>query len=109
MITWGLAAIAMMFVRGERSFYALRFLLGAAEAGFFPGVVLYLGWWFPERERARAIALFMTATAIAGIVVGPISGALLMMLPRHKRMAVAVCDGRISGNGSRARGCVLAA
>jgi len=79
MITWGLVAIAMMFVRGERSFYALRFLLGAAEAGFFPGVVLYLGWWFPERERARAIALFMTATAIAGIVVGPISGALLML------------------------------
>ncbi len=79
MITWGLVAIAMMFVRGQRSFYALRFLLGAAEAGFFPGVVLYLGWWFPERERARAIALFMTATAIAGIVVGPISGALLMM------------------------------
>ncbi|HKF29428.1 MAG TPA: MFS transporter, partial [Candidatus Binataceae bacterium] len=79
MITWGLVAIAMIFVRGQRSFYALRFLLGAAEAGFFPGVVLYLGWWFPERERARAIALFMTATAIAGIVVGPISGALLMM------------------------------
>jgi ACS family tartrate transporter-like MFS transporter len=79
MITWGLVAIAMMFVRGQRSFYALRFLLGAAEAGFFPGAVLYLGWWFPERERARAIALFMTATAIAGIVVGPISGALLMM------------------------------
>ena len=79
MVTWGLTAIAMMFVRGEKSFYTLRFLLGVAEAGFFPGVVLYLGWWFPERERARAIALFMTATAIAGIVVGPISGALLMM------------------------------
>jgi MFS transporter, ACS family, tartrate transporter len=79
MVTWGLAAIAMMFVRGARSFYTLRFLLGAAEAGFFPGVVLYLGWWFPERERARAIALFMTATAIAGVVVGPISGALLML------------------------------
>ena len=79
MITWGIAAIAMMFVRGEKSFYTIRFLLGAAEAGFFPGVILYLGWWFPDRERARAIALFMTATAIAGIVVGPISGALLAM------------------------------
>ena len=79
MITWGIAAIAMMFVRGPRSFYTVRFLLGAAEAGFFPGVILYLGWWFPEKEQARAIALFMTATAIAGIVVGPISGALLTM------------------------------
>ena len=79
MVTWGMAAIAMMFVRGAASFYTVRFLLGAAEAGFFPGVILYLGWWFPEREQARAIALFMTATAIAGIVVGPISGALLTM------------------------------
>jgi ACS family tartrate transporter-like MFS transporter len=79
MVTWGIAAIAMMYVRGERSFYAMRFLLGAAEAGFFPGVILYLGWWFPAREQARAIALFMTATAIAGVVVGPISGALLTM------------------------------
>ncbi|HKN00279.1 MAG TPA: MFS transporter [Candidatus Binataceae bacterium] len=79
MITWGMVAIAMMFVRGAASFYTLRFLLGAAEAGFFPGVILYLSWWFPEREQARAIALFMTATAIAGIVVGPVSGALLMM------------------------------
>jgi ACS family tartrate transporter-like MFS transporter len=79
MVTWGIAAIAMMFVRGEWSFHTVRFLLGAAEAGFFPGVILYLGWWFPDRERARAIALFMTATAIAGVVIGPISGALLAM------------------------------
>jgi MFS transporter, ACS family, tartrate transporter len=77
MITWGIAAIAMMFVRGEQSFYAVRFLLGAAEAGFFPGVILYLTYWFPARERARAVALFMTATAIAGVVAGPVSGALL--------------------------------
>lgn len=79
MVTWGIAAIAMMFVRGAASFYIVRFLLGAAEAGFFPGVILYLGWWFREREQARAIALFMTATAVAGIIAGPISGALLMM------------------------------
>jgi ACS family tartrate transporter-like MFS transporter len=79
MITWGVAAIAMMFVRGEASFYAMRLLLGAAEAGFFPGVILYLGWWFPAREQARAIALFMTATAIAGVIVGPLSGGLLSM------------------------------
>ena len=79
MITWGIAAIAMMFVRGPASFYTVRFLLGAAEAGFFPGVILYLGWWFPQREQARAIALFMTATMIAGVIAGPVSGALLMM------------------------------
>ncbi len=79
MITWGIAAIAMMFARGAASFYTMRFLLGAAEAGFFPGVILYLGWWFPAREQARAIALFMAATAIAGVVAGPISGALLTM------------------------------
>ncbi len=79
MITWGVAAIAMMYARGAASFYTMRFLLGAAEAGFFPGVILYLGWWFPAREQARAIALFMAATAIAGVVVGPISGALLTM------------------------------
>ena len=77
MISWGVAAIAMMFVRGATSFCALRFLLGIAEAGFFPGVIFYLTNWFPQREQARAIALFMTATAVAGIVGGPISGALL--------------------------------
>jgi len=77
LVSWGIAAIAMVWVRGPRSFYALRFLLGVAEAGFFPGVILYLTYWFPAREQARAVALFMTATAVAGIVGGPISGALL--------------------------------
>ncbi|HYB89631.1 MAG TPA: MFS transporter [Candidatus Binataceae bacterium] len=79
MVSWGLVAIAMMFVRGARSFYAMRFLLGIAEAGFFPGVIFYLTRWFPAREQARAIALFMTATAIAGVIAGPVSGALLTM------------------------------
>jgi MFS transporter, ACS family, tartrate transporter len=78
-ISWGVAAIAMMFTRGARSFYLLRFLLGAAEAGFFPGLVFYLTQWFPSHERARAISLFMTATQIAGVVGGPLSGVLLAM------------------------------
>jgi MFS transporter, ACS family, tartrate transporter len=68
-----------MFVRGAPSFYALRFILGLAEAGFFPGVIFYLTFWFPHRERARAMALFMTASALAGAVAGPVSGLLLTM------------------------------
>ncbi len=77
MLTWGLVSVAMAFVRDATSFYVLRFLLGAAEAGFFPGIVFYLTQWFPARERARAIALFMTGTAIAGVIGGPLSSALL--------------------------------
>jgi ACS family tartrate transporter-like MFS transporter len=79
MISWGVVAIAMMFTRGARSFYLLRFLLGAAEAGFFPGIIFYLTHWFPSHERARAVSLFMTATQIAGVVGGPLSGVLLAM------------------------------
>jgi MFS transporter, ACS family, tartrate transporter len=79
MISWGVVAVAMMFIRGTRSFYLLRFLLGAAEAGFFPGIIFYLTYWFPSRERARAISLFMTATQIAGVMGGPMSGLLLAM------------------------------
>jgi ACS family tartrate transporter-like MFS transporter len=69
----------MMFTRGARSFYLLRFLLGAAEAGFFPGIIFYLTHWFPSRERARAVSLFMTATQVAGVVGGPLSGVLLAL------------------------------
>src|SRR6202158_3838008 len=75
MISWGIAAIAMSTVRGAAIFFALRFILGVAEAGFFPGVILYLTYWFPARERARSVALFMTATALAGVVAGPVAGA----------------------------------
>jgi MFS transporter, ACS family, tartrate transporter len=79
MLTWGVMSTAMIFVAGPISFYILRFLLGAAEAGFFPGLILYLTHWFPARERARAVALFMTATAIAGVIGAPISSALLQL------------------------------
>jgi ACS family tartrate transporter-like MFS transporter len=77
MISWGAISTAMMFVRTAPTFYVLRFLLGAAEAGFFPGVVYYLSHWYPEGQRARAIAAFMTAVPVSGVVGGPLSGALL--------------------------------
>jgi ACS family tartrate transporter-like MFS transporter len=79
MITWGFVAAGMSLVRGPISFYSLRFLLGVAEAGFFPGMVLYLSYWFPPAHRARATALFFTSTAIAGVIGGPVSGLLLNM------------------------------
>ncbi len=79
MVTWGIVSAAMVFVNSAMTFYLLRFMLGAAEAGFFPGLIYYLTLWFPARERARAVALFMTATAIAGVIGAPISSALLRM------------------------------
>jgi MFS transporter, ACS family, tartrate transporter len=77
MVMWGIISASMCLVTGPRSFYALRFLLGAAEAGFFPGVILYLKTWFPARARARTVARFMTAAPLSGVVGGPLSGALL--------------------------------
>ena len=77
MITWGLVSGAMIFVKGAHSFYALRFLLGVAEAGFFPGIILYLSYWFPERQRAAATSLFMAAAPLSTALGSPVSGALL--------------------------------
>ena len=79
MISWGIISATMMFVRNAPTFYVLRFLLGAAEAGFFPGVVYYLSHWYPEGQRARAIAAFMTAVPVSGVIGGPLSGALLTL------------------------------
>jgi len=79
MISWGVISAAMMFVRTASTFYVLRFLLGAAKAGFFPGVVYYLSHWYPEGQRARAIAAFMTAVPVSGVIGGPLSGALLTL------------------------------
>ncbi len=76
-VTWGVLASAMIFVRSAESFYALRLLLGVAEAGYFPGIIYYLGQWFPERQRARAMSRFMLGIPIAGIIGGPLGGALL--------------------------------
>ena len=77
MISWGIVATAMALVHNETSFYALRLLLGIAEAGFFPGIILYLTYWFPARERARIVSLFMAAVPLATVVGGPVSGAML--------------------------------
>jgi MFS transporter, ACS family, tartrate transporter len=77
MISWGLVAGAMAFVTGSNSFLALRFLLGAAEAGFFPGVILYLTYWFPTRYRARMIGIFMVSIPAANALGSPLAGMLL--------------------------------
>lgn len=79
MISWGLASAAMAFAVGPNSFYAFRLLLGAAEAGFFPGVAFYLATWFPREYRTRIIAWFMVAIPISSVIGGPLSGLLLRM------------------------------
>ncbi|WP_250454184.1 MFS transporter [Caballeronia sp. ATUFL_M2_KS44] len=79
MVTWGLAAVGMAFVRGETSFYVMRLVLGAAEAGFFPGVVFYFTQWLPRDQRGRAMAVFLSGSALASVFSGPISGALLLI------------------------------
>jgi ACS family tartrate transporter-like MFS transporter len=81
MVTWGLVSAASAFVTGPHSFYALRFVLGVAEAGFFPGIILYLSLWFPARFRALAAAVFMAAAQLSTAIGSPISGAL-MELPK---------------------------
>jgi len=77
MVAWGIVSCFMIFVRGPVSFYSMRFLLGVAEAGFFPGMILYMKRWFPANARARAVAWFMTANPLAGVLGSPISGLLL--------------------------------
>lgn len=79
MIFWGIVSIAFMFLKGTTMFYVMRFLLGAAEAGFFPGVLLYLTFWYPARERARTVAMFALGGILSGVVGSPISGMLLHM------------------------------
>ena len=79
MITWGLVSVAMAFTRGPISFYALRFLLGLAEAGFFPGIILYLSYWFPSNHRSAVTAMVMAAAPAAGLIGSPISGALMQL------------------------------
>lgn len=80
MITWGIISTAFMFTNSVFTFYLLRFLLGVAEAGFFPGVVLYLSYWFPGSRRGKVLALFMTAIAIANVIGAPVSGAIMQYM-----------------------------
>jgi MFS family permease len=79
MITWGLVSGAFALIGGPISFLVLRFLLGAAEAGFFPGVILYFTYWYPARYRATIVGIFMVAIPVAGLIGSPISGAILYM------------------------------
>jgi len=77
MVTWGIISAAMCLVSGETSFYVLRFLLGVAEAGFFPGIILYLTYWYPAEYRARFLAAFAIAVPVSTVIGAPISGLLL--------------------------------
>jgi ACS family tartrate transporter-like MFS transporter len=79
MVTWGLLSIGMLFVEGKWSFYTLRFLLGAAEAGFLPGILYYLSQWFPKTERARAVSWFMLGIPLSTVFGGPIAGSLMQL------------------------------
>src|SRR3954449_9303178 len=79
LITWGLVSGAFALIGGPSSFLVLRFLLGAAEAGFFPGVILYLTYWYPAEYRARIVGIFMVAIPVAGLIGSPVSGAILGM------------------------------
>src|SRR5262247_2733480 len=87
MVTWGLLSAAMALIWNEASFLILRFLLGAAEAGFFPGIILYLTYWFPSAMRARTVSAFMTAIAASGVIGGPLSGWIMRDLAGVARLA----------------------
>ena len=91
MVTWGLISAAMAFVQGETSFYVLRLLLGIAEAGLFPGVMLYLTYWFGREQRARATGYFLLGVCFANIIGGPLGAAL--------------CNSTASGAGVAGSGC----
>ena len=87
MLTWGILSMLTMFVTGPVTFYVLRFLLGVAEAGFFPGIVLYLTHWYPSSRRARIISLFLTGVAVSGVIGGPLSGWILKRMSGVHGMA----------------------
>jgi ACS family tartrate transporter-like MFS transporter len=95
MAAWGLLSASTALVQGQTSFYVLRFLLGVAEAGFFPGMVFYLTLWFPRGYRARFTAMFVAGIPLASIIGGPLSGLIGNGWSRRtSRMAMAVSDGR---------------
>jgi D-galactonate transporter len=80
MVSWAVLSASMVFVNSALSFYIVRFLLGVAEAGFFPGIILYLTYWFPAARRGRATSLFLAAVAVAGLIGNPISGWIMHSL-----------------------------
>ena len=87
MISWGVISACMIFVRGEWSFYGMRFLLGLAEAGFFPGVIFYLTLWYPSKLRASRTAWFVAAIAVSGVVGNPVSGWIMDRLTGAMNLA----------------------
>jgi MFS family permease len=87
MISWGVLSACMIFVKGERSFYAMRFLLGLAEAGFFPGVIFYLTLWYPSKLRSTRTAWFVAAIAVSGVVGNPVSGWIMDALSGAMKLA----------------------
>ena len=76
-IGWGLVCVATMFVKTPEMFYFLRFLMGVFEAGFYPGIILYLTYWYPSERRAKAFGMFMSASAVAGVIGGPLAGTIM--------------------------------
>ena len=87
MITWGLISGAMIFINTPLTFYIVRFFLGAAEAGFFPGVILYITYWYPSQRRGKITTLFMTAVPLSGVIGGPLSGWIMQNMPGVGGMA----------------------
>lgn len=87
MVTWGIISAGMMFVKTPAMFYVMRFMLGVAEAGFFPAIVLYLTYWFPSSRRSKVTALFMTGIPMSGVIGGPLSGWLMTTLAGAHGMA----------------------
>ena len=87
MISWGVISACMIFVKGEWSFYAMRFLLGLAEAGFFPGVIFYLTLWYPSRYRSMRTAWFVAAIAVSGVIGNPVSGWIMDKLSGAMNLA----------------------
>ncbi|TCG09115.1 MFS transporter [Paraburkholderia steynii] len=87
MLTWAVISASFVFVKSPTAFYALRFLLGVAEAGFAPGVILYLTYWFPSERRAKALSLFFMAIPLAGMIGGPLSGWIMHSLQGAMSMA----------------------
>ncbi|PLZ03510.1 MFS transporter [Burkholderia sp. WAC0059] len=79
-VSWGVVSMGMLFARTPVSFYTLRLLLGAAECGLFPGIILYLTYWYPARRRGRMVAIFMAALPVSGLVGGPLSGWIMQAL-----------------------------
>ena len=86
-ICWGIVCVAQTFVQTPMQFYILRFLLGAFEAGFYPGIIFFLTCWYPTERRAKAFGMFMSASAIAGVLGGPIAGAIMSNMSGYSGLA----------------------